>query len=232
MRRTGILAMFTMLIALTGCTAGGGFAGIEAPCAAGEQAPGETFTATDSSGTEIELTAGECFDTYSGDTLFGAPDDPESLGAACDSMGLEHQLNGFLGHGIRQLGIAITGLETGQVSGTCAFNPPIDSGLAGVTFTLINSDGSMDSEEYKELSWGYYVAAIGGDFEALDGHGERAGIIDNLDGGTYTVFAQGSGGEIVRILTYFPESQREQQNAIDERLVSWIDAGLKAAASL
>jgi hypothetical protein len=123
-------------------------------------------------------------------------------------------------------------------SGMCAFNLPLDEwaldNLVGITFNFTGSDSIEDPAFYREYSWNSLVESLGGAFEPLEGHGIRAGVIDSISNGgdDYTVFAQGEGGEIVRVVTYFPESRRDEQLQVNQELALWLEAGLKAAATL
>jgi hypothetical protein len=240
----GIVAV-SVLIVLSGCSVlritGGGVA--TAPCEPGVHSPGQSFVATDGAGNEVDMVAGECFDTWTVGGALGLDEaDQLAVTAACDSLGLEHQLNSYLGHGVRQIARTITGMEADQgirpTSGMCAFNLPLDEwaldNLVGITFNFTGSDSIEDPAFYREYSWNSLVESLGGAFEPLEGHGIRAGVIDSISNGgdDYTVFAQGEGGEIVRVVTYFPESRRDEQLQVNQELALWLEAGLKAAATL
>lgn len=247
-RIVGLLAL-TGLALVTGCAGDIDPVGVGVPelvrpvvppCEPGSHAPGEVFTAVDGAGNALEMTAGECFDTWVPEALvFGAGELAPQIIEACDGLEVDHQLNALLGHGVRQIGGAITGIDIGAVAGTCSFNEPVEEwewrSLVGVTFTFIAPDGSADPAFFLEYSWESYVAALGGSYDPLPGYGIRAGVIDSItdrDGDLYTVLAQGSGGEIVRILTFFPDERRDEQLLINEQLASWLEVGLEAAAKL
>jgi hypothetical protein len=53
--------------------------------------PGQSFVATDGAGNEVDMVAGECFDTWTVGGALGLDEaDQLAVTAACDSLGLEH----------------------------------------------------------------------------------------------------------------------------------------------